>query len=829
MTTIYFNRRHFTSIIGRLMKFFLLLFPALLFSQTHKIHGLVVDDSTRQCLSYATIRVERTDIVASTNKEGAFILELPEGEYALLVTYVGYNSKTETISIPKQSSVTIGLAPALIQMPEVSIAADAEDPAIEIMRYAIKRREKNYEGLKNYDITGYKKNIVFKGDQVAMIDEKFIKHVYEKGRMSKEFVYSTHKTENIKNQAMNINLNVGWALFFAYGSINVRVGKATSTPVFPLADRALQYYDFKLLQTKYAGKNATHIIQVIPRTNLEPLIRGKIFIDDATGAVIGADVETNEGWRLPLVQSFVMKIQQTYANYDGFWIPQYSELSMAGKISALGGLFSMDRMEISEVYSSSSCKVNGTIPDSLRLARRSKYGGYTTDTTKRVSSLKRTWKTKKAPEEDEVTFEPAAAPPELSSAAMTTIRPLPLTTKETVAFARLDSTQTLDKILAPKGALGAISSSSSDPGLFGGMSSAARKYGMIHNNRVEGVSLGAHIESDEMSDDFYYNAAALYAFGLKRIEAQIGGGFNLGDDHLDRIDANVWDDVRPWQTSTDISKTINTIGFTLTGKDYFNYLRSTGISLGIHKYFTDYSFVKLYFAASRERSVADQSIVSLRKDRRLNPAILEGQDNTLQLQLGYRSDDSRFETWGNYSVEVNAALSHPNIGSDFNYQRVFATVNVNITTLYATMFSSPFIALRAEGGGVFGNKFGMQHMPAPNASLSVYAPFGVLKGLQQYELAGEQCIAVQAEHNWQALPFFMLGMNSVGATGLQIITGASVANVWNTTPFYAAGSTWKPYWEAYVGLGNILDVLRIDVIRTSRKQTVVRLGISTLI
>ena len=45
------------------VKYVLLLFPVLVFSQTHNIHGYVFDDSTRQVLPFATIRVLNTDIV----------------------------------------------------------------------------------------------------------------------------------------------------------------------------------------------------------------------------------------------------------------------------------------------------------------------------------------------------------------------------------------------------------------------------------------------------------------------------------------------------------------------------------------------------------------------------------------------------------------------------------------------------------------------------------------------------------------------------------------------------------------------------------------------
>ncbi|MGE5313163.1 MAG: DUF5686 family protein [Acidobacteriota bacterium] len=808
---------------------FLVFLPAVLFSQTIRISGHVLDDSTHEALPYATIRVDQTDIVTSSNRDGDFLLELPPGASTLLVTYVGYNPAVVKLPSPLPSSVSVALLPALIQMPEVAVAADQEDPALEIMRLAIRRREKNYAGLKNYDITGYRKDIFFKGSRIAMIEEKFIRHLYGSQRLEKEFVYSTHRTENIKSQKMTINLNVGWALFFINGTLNVGIGRARSQCVFPLADNALQYYDFKLLQTKFAGKNATHIIEVIPRTSLEPLIKGRIFIDDATCAVVGADVETNEGWHMPMVKGFRLKIQQTYANYNGYWIPQYSELAMEGQVSALGGLVSMDKMELSQVFSSSSCKVNGTIPDSLRLARRSKFGGYTTDTTKRVSSPKRTWKTKQAPREEDAVYEPSAPPPELTASAMNAMRPLPLTADERAAFLRLDSTQTLEKIFQPQGALGALAASSeSGPGMMSLTFTAFRRYGMLHNNRVEGITPGVHGEIDDMEDDFYYGGSVSYSFGMKRFEGAANGGWNLADDHLDRIDANAWTGAQRWQTSAEISKTVNTLGFTLTAKDYFNYLRSTGFNLGVHKYFSDYTYVKLYMQAQRVRSAGGDQSFALSKRIRPNPSISEGKDHAVLLQWGVEpGSENRFGSWAAFSMQMNAAFSLPALGSEFDYQRYSATGTLKLNTFYSTMFSNPYLVFRLEGASVTGSRYGIQHLPSPSASLSVYSPFGVLKGVQQYELGGEQIVSVQAEHNWQALPLLALGWEKAGAGGLQFITGGSAANAWNAAPSYAINNTWKPYWEAYFSLGGIFDVLRIDCVRTSRRQTLIRFSIAT--
>jgi hypothetical protein len=813
------------------MKYVLLLIPVLAFSQTHKIRGYVYDDSTRQALSFASIRVEHTDIVTSSNKEGQFVLDLAPGMDSLLVSYVGYHSTGIHLSAKEDTLIRIGLRPAFIQLPDYFVVANEEDPAIAIMREAIKRREKNYEGLVQYEVTGYKRNILYSGNRIAMINEQLVRQIYEKGRMSKDFIIATHKTENIKNKTIPISTNIGASLFFTRDDFTIRVGNGGNRVIFPLSDEAFQYYDFKLLYTKNTGKEISHTIQVLPRSSVTPLVKGKIIIDDATHALVGADIETSEGWIFPLVKNFSMRIQQAYSNYHGFWIPQYSEVELEGAVSIIGGLMSLDQMKISETFSVNSCKVNGTMPDSVKKAKLSKFGGYTTDTLKAVAKLQRTRKTKQAPNPEYQLFEPSKMPPELTSHDMDSLRPLPLTEIEKAAFAELDSSQTLDKMIVPKGALSGLTSTSPDSAKspFQKALSAVWNHGMLHNNRVEGITPGVWFDVDEMDMDYFYNAELAYASGLKAVEWKIGGGYNLGEDHLDRIDVNIWDNVQPWHSSPYISKTVNTIGFSITGTDYFNYLRSTGFNAGIQKYFTDSLFVNVYFSSDRERSVGENTFLSVfGKERRINPAINEGNNNTLRLQFGFEPL-TRSPIVSQYRTRllVSAEYSKPEFGSDFNYQKYSFLGNIRFNSIYSTLFNDPYFFISLAGGIVSG-EYGIQHLPEPSTALSVYAPSGVLKGIQPYNLIGDKYCLVQLEHNWQTLPFALFHAKKLEEVGIQIITGCSIANTWNSSVYYEQQNKWHPYWEVYFGFANLLDLFRIDLVHTSTNTNLIRMSISSM-
>ena len=411
------------------------------------------------------------------------------------------------------------------------------------------------------------------------------------------------------------------------------------------------------------------------------------------------------------------------------------------------------------------------------------------------------------------------------------LRPLPLTEIEKIAFAELDSTKTLDKVIAPKGALSGLASSSSDTSksFFSNALIAFLNHGILHNNRVEGITPGVWFDSDEMDMDYFYNAEILYSTGLKFVEWKIGGGYSLGDDHLDRIDINVWNNIQPWQSSPFISKTINSLLFSITGVDYFNYLRSKGFNVGIHKYFTDDLFAKLYYTVEQDHSVSENSCVSLSKNiQQINPVINEGENNTIRLQFGFDPPTllSLIVQNRNHLI-VTAEYSKPAFGSDFDYEKYSFIGSLRLNSIYPTMMNAPYFFISLAGGTVSGD-YSIQHLLTPPTALSFYGPSGVLKGVQQYDLAGNKYIAMQIEHNWQTLLFKPFNAKKLEESGIQIITGASIANSWNSSPYFIQQDNWKPYWETYFGLANILDLLRIDVVHTSKKINLFRVSISSM-
>ncbi len=73
-----------------------------------KVTGSIHSDSG-QALAYATVGIKNTSFGASTNADGVFTLEIPEGLYTLTVSYTGFASKSMTINVKNNETMDLGI------------------------------------------------------------------------------------------------------------------------------------------------------------------------------------------------------------------------------------------------------------------------------------------------------------------------------------------------------------------------------------------------------------------------------------------------------------------------------------------------------------------------------------------------------------------------------------------------------------------------------------------------------------------------------------------------------------------------------------------------
>ena len=116
-------------LVGKYIFFFVFLFSGFLSSAQNKytLNGYVRDSLSRETLIGATLQVKELSRGVSTNQYGYFSLTLPEGEYTLIVSFVGYFPMEQKIKLKSDLELDIYLFSKSSLSQEIVISAKKRD------------------------------------------------------------------------------------------------------------------------------------------------------------------------------------------------------------------------------------------------------------------------------------------------------------------------------------------------------------------------------------------------------------------------------------------------------------------------------------------------------------------------------------------------------------------------------------------------------------------------------------------------------------------------------------------------------------------------------
>lgn len=109
--------------------FFILVAVPVLCGQNAQVEAVLTDSLSGQPLEFASWQLKDTRYSGTTGLEGAFrILDLPEGEYTLLLNYLGYRPKSYTIRVQggEELSLELTMVQEAFEMEEVVVSAQLE-------------------------------------------------------------------------------------------------------------------------------------------------------------------------------------------------------------------------------------------------------------------------------------------------------------------------------------------------------------------------------------------------------------------------------------------------------------------------------------------------------------------------------------------------------------------------------------------------------------------------------------------------------------------------------------------------------------------------------
>lgn len=355
----------------KIIQFTLLLILATttaIFAQEFKLKGSI-KDTNGEIVPFASIYVKNTTNGTSANVDGIYALALNKGTFTIVYKAIGFKPVEKTVTIIEDTSENTVLTPESYTLSGVTIDGNAEDPAYEIIRQAIKMRKQHLT-----EVPAYKANVYIKGVQKLVgAPKKFFGRDIQKtlnlDTNRKGILYLSESTSVFsfelpdkiheemisskvagRNNAFSFNKASDLIINF-YENLLLENKLSTRGFVSPIADNALSFYKYKLLGVSTENGASVNKIEVIPKRSHDPVFSGIIYITDDSWRLVNANVYLSKNSGIDLIDTLkisqqFLKVEQTYMpsninfqfngnvfgfKFEGYYVGIYSDYNLQPK------------------------------------------------------------------------------------------------------------------------------------------------------------------------------------------------------------------------------------------------------------------------------------------------------------------------------------------------------------------------------------------------------------------------------------------------------------------------------------------------------------------
>ena len=131
------------------------LLPFSGFAQQHLLQGKVTNTKLEP-LGFVTVQLKNQKLGTRTNDKGQYFFKLEEGDYDLVISLVGYKTKTLKVVLQKGGTTqNFILEENNKDLGEVKVVASKKDRAEEIIKQVIKNRENNIKEVSSFGCQVY--------------------------------------------------------------------------------------------------------------------------------------------------------------------------------------------------------------------------------------------------------------------------------------------------------------------------------------------------------------------------------------------------------------------------------------------------------------------------------------------------------------------------------------------------------------------------------------------------------------------------------------------------------------------------------------------------
>lgn len=747
------------------------------------IYGTITDAATGESLAAASLQIQGTYQGTIANGEGRYELRLTARPAVLVVRYIGYATQAYTVAVGSGAEHHIALQPVTLEMEGVLVTG--EDPAINIMRKVIERKQEWRATLATYEAEAYTRMTISNDSGIVSIIESLTQSYWDHERGAREVLKSNRKTSNMGIDDM---LPAAALVANLYDD-NIDIGGYNMIGV--THPDALRHYHFELEGYRNLDDQVVYDITVRPKNRLKSAFVGRVSVLDEVYALLEVELRPGEAFIFPPpIDHFYVTYQQQFSNYGGeYWLPVDFRADMRAKIK-MGALLAFPEFKLKQSSRLSNYQINGPLPDSLYEERRL----LTVDST--------------AVEADTLLDRGGNA--------------VPLTELEARAYEEIDSTLTMERAFKPTGMMARFVEEDGGGGGSGGGGRDVFSFTPdVRYNRVEGgrLALKADVRLGK-----YATLTGRGGYLTGRDEATYGGGLQLNSGwKIPQVrlffegDYRYGVDLRyPSAIHSDLLRSPAVL---LGGHDYFDYLGTERVRARAGFFWWRHE-VKVQVGLNVERhfSVDKTTDYDLLGESawRPNPEIQEGQMRSLAFSFAVNDEDEvPVGLFGQRRLIVNVEHSPAGfLGNAFDFTKVDAVVEWRFPTFFKRRLLPNALDVRLVGGTARG-ALPLQRFGIIDAS-TVHTPFGALRTLDKIPYEGDRYAGVFWEHSFRTIPFELLGWRGIVKRGWNVLLTGGHARTWLSDGNRPRPGGYVPHvprqfhHEIGVSLSGLFGTVRVD-------------------
>ncbi|MFC4211417.1 DUF5686 and carboxypeptidase regulatory-like domain-containing protein [Pedobacter lithocola] len=317
------------------------------FSQQFTVSG-TIKDTSGQPVPFASVYLKNTTLGTSANIDGKYEIKLNSGQQTLNFRAVGYKQQDNIVNVTAPLTLNIALTSESYTLDNVTIKANAEDPAYAIIRKAIKMRKTHLEEVKSFTVDVYIKGV----QRLVTAPKKFmgqdIRKVMELDTNRQGIIYLSESQSKFsfrrpndvheemisskvagRNNAFSFNKASDLIINF-YDNYLLENTLSARGFISPIADNAMFYYKYKYLgETKENGETVNKI-EVIPRRTNDPVFRGVIYILDDSWRIYNTDLYLTKNSGINFIDT--LNINQTFSKVKTVYMPTNINFQFNGNV-----------------------------------------------------------------------------------------------------------------------------------------------------------------------------------------------------------------------------------------------------------------------------------------------------------------------------------------------------------------------------------------------------------------------------------------------------------------------------------------------------------------